>query len=471
MNSIPLQIDQIGHTNEFLHPTREYILMGCTVAFATDEDLAAEVAFVPLHLRGLPDLEPEGANVDDLPDLFSADDLHVTPEALAAYYAGQFNQPEDRLPDFPRLNLIDLSRTVAAPPALLTPCIIVGQHHSMFGVPGGGKTWVALLDAARVLGRGQVVVWVDKEMGRAAVKERLLLLGVQEDMLTADRFVYCEMPVLDGSKESREQWGEMLRLLRPALVVVDALTEVIGDFGGSDNRAEDVQKWLGWYLEPARRSGASTLILDHTGHEDVTRERGSIHKAAAAKLRWAVSGSGYGRNPGEVGSIVVKCSKNTLAAEVENEYRFRIGTEADGSFVFEPTLFSDSDGRDTGAQERVEREVEQVLIEAAPQRFTPTALRDAVKARPNSIRDACIALAAKAESPVEREPGSRSSTWVYFVSERSPSLRSGSVEDTLPNGTERKGRRSRNARERNGTQEPKAAESRNKKMPDDFASP
>lgn len=92
-----------------------------------------------------------------------------------------------------------------------------------FGPPEQAKTWVALADVADLLRRGLSVVWVDMESGHTELRERLSdSLGIPDELLTSERFVYLEMPAVEVKEAVRKQWFEMLEKMRPALIVVDA---------------------------------------------------------------------------------------------------------------------------------------------------------------------------------------------------------------------------------------------------------
>lgn len=53
--------------------------------------------------------------------------------------------------------------------------------------------------------------------------------------------------------------------------------------GLNENSGTDLEKWAQAYVTPARRLGATTVMIDHTGHSDQHRAVGSRQKGASAK--------------------------------------------------------------------------------------------------------------------------------------------------------------------------------------------
>ena len=64
------------------------------------------------------------------------------------------------------------------------PLLYLGRIHSIFGPPGGGKTWVALAAVAERLRVGEHVLIIDYEDAPHGVTQRLLQLGCTPDELT-----------------------------------------------------------------------------------------------------------------------------------------------------------------------------------------------------------------------------------------------------------------------------------------------
>jgi len=277
-----------------------------------------------------------------------------------------------------RLGLVDLAEVMregATPPTMLVPGLIVEADHTVvYGPKEQAKTWLALWSAAFVMLAGGTVVWVDKEMGRKNLADRLVSMGVDID-LVADRFRYLEFPALDGSTESRALWEALFEYEEPKMVVVDAQTEVLADAGLNENSGTDHARWNGWYIEPARRRGVSTVVLDHTGHDEKGRPVGTRQKGASAKVELQVGiVKPFSRDA--LGSFKVTPTKNTVAADVPKVQFFEIGFDPERGFVFEPTMAALADDSELKWELEQADKIRAVLL-AAPD-LSKTALAEKV---------------------------------------------------------------------------------------------
>jgi hypothetical protein len=152
------------------------------------------------------------------------------------------------------------------PEMLVDGLFVREKHHLVYGKKESGKTWVLLHAAAELVRRGEPVVWVDEEMGRRDMADRLRWMQLDPEAVSG-LFTYLEMPMLNGSRESLALWTALLQVKRPSLVAVDAQTEVLASADLNENSGTDVAKWHAWYLAPALRLGAATVVIDHTGHD------------------------------------------------------------------------------------------------------------------------------------------------------------------------------------------------------------
>lgn len=326
---------------------------------------------------------------------------------------GAVVEPEPEPADLSILNVVDLGsvmRDGVAEIELLVPGRLArGTSNVYFGPAENGKTWIAVLDAAYVIALGGIVIWVDKEMGRAALVTRLLALGLQPADVSA-RLVYLEHPTLDCSRESVAAWQELLAAREPELIVVDAFSGVLVDGGLAENSAGDVKTWLGSYFGPALQLGITTLLLDHTGHDSQDRTRGSSAKGQDAKLTFQVElVLPFDRDT--VGLVRLTRRKNTLAADVPEVQTFELGGDGRGGFRFEPVETPDARPKtdDELYRERIEglksRLVER-LADVHPEELTGSQLRQLVTGR---AKDVGRALAELAETGlyVTARPGLR----------------------------------------------------------------
>jgi AAA domain-containing protein len=237
-----------------------------------------------------------------------------------------------------RLNVVDLGELMrkgpTRPRVLVPDRIVAGVHHSFFGPPECAKTWILGDCIGALIKEGKNVVWVDWEMGGEAVAQRLLDLGADPEDVSK-HLTYLDAPDKDGTSASRSDWAELMDEVRPVLVVWDSFTEALSAAGLDDNKATDIGRWQGWYLDAARKVGAATVTLDHTGHADAGRARGSGHKRAAAKVEWEIKKLRKFDND-SVGLVEMTLRKNSLSADLPKSQLIEIGAE-DGQFILRPT--------------------------------------------------------------------------------------------------------------------------------------
>ena len=186
----------------------------------------------------------------------------------------------------------------------------------MYGPPGSGKTWAALIAAKQALQAGHHVAYVDWEDHPSTFAERARLLGIhrhlqqpQEDT-TAGWLRYADGHQLEeGHMQQIADWtagddGE-------GLVIVDSA----GASGAPDDTPKGIPEWIQTVLWPltllADDKRPAVLVIDHTAkHRNGTR--GPI--GAQAKLREVTgiailtAGEPWTRTTG--GHITLICEKD-----------------------------------------------------------------------------------------------------------------------------------------------------------------
>ena len=160
-----------------------------------------------------------------------------------------------------------------------------GSAASIYSAAGGGKSLLALEWAVcKALGlpiMGEPVepghvLYIDHEMDRDLLEDRLTALGVDEDT-DLSRLHYSllgDWPPLDTPEGG---WAllEAAQAVGAVLVVVDTISRAIE---GEENPADT---WLRLYRFTVRRlklAGISFLRLDHSGKDATKNERGSSAK-------------------------------------------------------------------------------------------------------------------------------------------------------------------------------------------------
>lgn len=138
------------------------------------------------------------------------------------------------------------------------PLIYPGRSHSIFGTPGGGKTWVALAAVAEVLKSGEWVLLLDWEDSAAGTAQRLVRLGVTIDELSRLDYRSLSTSLVFG-------WATLVESTLPyRLVVIDSTGEALAAQGVNPNEDGEVAKWMSLVKRlTLRESAPAILLLDH----------------------------------------------------------------------------------------------------------------------------------------------------------------------------------------------------------------
>lgn len=132
-----------------------------------------------------------------------------------------------------------------------------GMRHVFSGPQESAKTLAAYAIALQVVRAGDRVALVDFEMGQWDTRTRLRELGASQEEIRA--FAYLEPESAPSSVDT----DAIIQELEPALVVVDASAGAFAVSGMDDNRRAEVELWHRSWIDPFRRAGIATLVLDH----------------------------------------------------------------------------------------------------------------------------------------------------------------------------------------------------------------
>ena len=154
-----------------------------------------------------------------------------------------------------------------------------GKLNFLFGVPGSGKSFVALYAVHETLLRGRRAIYWDHEDTPSTLKRRSLLLGLDlADFWSDGQFKYLR-PGLDGSTLAMaEAMTWIAGSDGPALVIIDS-----AESAGCPSDGADVAPWLAKIVLPFLEAGATVLVLDHVPKRKEGRPLGPIgsqHKLA-----------------------------------------------------------------------------------------------------------------------------------------------------------------------------------------------
>lgn len=313
-----------------------------------------------------------GASTDDLvepvEDLLTAGkEPPETPEIVASSW-----EPVDLSP------YLDGTYTPESP-ALLhredgQALLYRGRVHSFHGESESGKSWVALVEAARLLQAGEPVLFLDFEDTASGAVERLRALGVSRESFGLLTYLspQAKPDAFDGSGSAFEEL-----LARPyALAIIDGLTEALSLWGLDGRHEGEVAPWYRRVPKRiAKDTGAAVVIVDHVTKDRDGRGRmplGTQHKMAA------VDGAAFVVEPVEPlgrglrGVICLRLGKDRrggLRGKV-GPYRKTDRTQEAARIVIDSTDFETS----KSVRVTVEPPTSHVGEESAP--FRPTGLME-----------------------------------------------------------------------------------------------
>lgn len=272
---------------------------------------------------------------------------------------------------------------------LFDDVLLAGGYHLIFSKPGTGKTMFSLCLAHQLVRQEKLVVYLDQENGPDVVKSRALAIGFTEEDLR--RLVYFPFPTA-AAGELGEMVGEVL-IHRPALVIVDAKANFLAAADLEEDSAMDVTVWHQNVVQHLQRAGSAVLELDHTGHSNTGRARGSIGKSAVAEAEWSLAVS----RPFDL----TKTAILTLTRGAKNrrgvlppEVKFKVGGDGAGGFVFK-RVGNPIERKKQAREERLRSDIVKVVadhFDATGEPISQSEIEQLVQGTADKIRKAARSL-------------------------------------------------------------------------------
>ena len=242
--------------------------------------------------------------------------------------------------------------------------IYPGRVHWFQGESESHKTWVLLIAMAQILLDGGNAAYVDFEDHPSTIKARLEALGVPTETITdRNRFVYMrpDEPLQD---DQRAELFGALDAAKPALVVIDGVSESMNIEDLDPNSTPDTAEWIRRLPKLIAATGPAVAVIDHQTKAMDGRKGwaiGSQHKKAgtdgAAYDVTAIRkvNRAYFSDPVE-GLVVVKVVKDRVGyvrghSPADNAATVKITAWPDGGITYQVT--TDAVAGDFGIRQRI----------------------------------------------------------------------------------------------------------------------
>lgn len=156
-----------------------------------------------------------------------------------------------------------------------------GSFNLIYGDTESGKTWLCLAAVASVLNDGGTATIIDLDHnGAPALIGNLIKLGVDPEILQEPRRFRLSEP---GDRMDLVEVVQDQAVVKPELVILDSLGEILPLFRANSNSADDFTAVHAEVIKPLTRNGASVLVVDHLAKNADSRNFGPT--GTAAKLR------------------------------------------------------------------------------------------------------------------------------------------------------------------------------------------
>ena len=187
-------------------------------------------------------------------------EMHPGYERFVELSADWDNLPDDGDPPPPILERTD-GKTL----------LYANKLNGLFGQPGGGKSWLALLALSETVIRGGRALWLDFEDRPATFRERARPLGF-EPREHSDCHKWLPPTIMeDDEQQTFEASVAWVSAYENGLVVIDAATQA-----GCPPDGSDVEPWYRKHVDPWRQVNVGVLVIDHVPKRNEDRPRGQI---------------------------------------------------------------------------------------------------------------------------------------------------------------------------------------------------
>jgi KaiC/GvpD/RAD55 family RecA-like ATPase len=237
------------------------------------------------------------------------------------------------------VSLGTMLRKGTAPPAILPGgCLYAGRTHGLASFPEIGKTTLSMLWMREIINADMPVIYLDWENTASGTADRMSALGFSPEKV--DRYMhYFPFPDRTWLNEDDQAWlDKLLRKIRPALVVIDSMTDLLSAASVSESSPTGITGIWRDVFGPMTRRGSAVLILDHlakAAKSDERSPRSSGAKLAKCDVQMRLdreNGESFNRDRGAV--ITLRLTKDRWGC-LRPPPRWRVEVE-DGQMTITP---------------------------------------------------------------------------------------------------------------------------------------
>ncbi len=173
---------------------------------------------------------------------------------------------------------------------IIEPFIEKGMTHSLYGIPGHGKSLFVMQSVVHHVIPHHHVLYVDNENHLTrVVTKRLKSFGMTPDGLGSLHFYsFTSLPGLDTPQGG----AEILRLAQlhhASLVVIDTTSRFVQ---GPEDKADTFTAFYNYTMMPLKREDIASLRLDHPGKDISRGTRGSSAKLGDVDYEFSIEDNG-----------------------------------------------------------------------------------------------------------------------------------------------------------------------------------
>lgn len=162
--------------------------------------------------------------------------------------------------------------------------LVRGKRHQLAAPRRAGKSLAMFVHFVDMVLAGATIVILDRENGQDEYARRLADIsagrGLSDEQIAEleARLMYFEFPHFHAGNGDGAEAAELFDSYHADLVLFDAQRMFLSDLGLDEDSSDDYARFVTELIEPLWRAGIATMILDNTGHGDVTRARGTSSK-------------------------------------------------------------------------------------------------------------------------------------------------------------------------------------------------